>query len=102
MDFLQSPHIVKARKPHKCDWCNAVISIGDSYRDSVIKNDEVYHWRECLKCAFLADEMFRDPDYHDNWGDGYTVDQIEEFCQERYGVHIRDFQVGMIEPGGAG
>lgn len=48
--------IVKARKIYKCDRCNCIINIGDSYLRINIKNRGIFHF--CNSCK--DDEEFID------------------------------------------
>jgi hypothetical protein len=44
---LDDPHRVRARKPHRCDWCGGKIEKGDEYTVSTFVGDYIYSWHEC-------------------------------------------------------
>lgn len=47
----------KARKEHLCDWCNEKIKVGEKYRRSFCKEDEVYVWKNHIHCEKIAQEL---------------------------------------------
>lgn len=65
----------KARKPHRCGYCNRVIDPGETYDRQVnIADDRVYTWKSCLHCLALVREL-------DVWGwhdEGTGPDDIAE------------------------
>lgn len=69
----------KARKQHKCSYCNAFIEKGEIYEHSVLKYaGEIYDWDSHKECVFIARELW---EYIDPW-DGMTEDDFQEGCQE--------------------
>ena len=65
IEIIQGDTIKKARKVHRCQWCFATIGIGENYVDSVLKGDEIYHWRSHPRCNALVEklDMFARSDY---------------------------------------
>lgn len=77
-----------ARKTHQCDYCRGNIEPGERYAVDVLKYDgTVYHWKQRLKCQYIAQELWEyiDPD-------DYGLD-VEDF---RYGC--QDFCRGFVCP----
>ena len=47
----------KARKEHRCDWCNEKINIGETYAKLFYKEDDVYVWKNHIHCEKIAQEL---------------------------------------------
>jgi hypothetical protein len=52
----------KARKEHSCDWCGGKIKIGEKYTRAFCKEDDVYVWKNHIRCEQIANhlKMFED------------------------------------------
>lgn len=75
----------RARKEHKCDFCNKTIFTGEKYFDQVLKNDgELYHWKSCLECEFLCRELW---DFIDSWDGTIDGDALFEALDD-FGVRF--------------
>ncbi|RVU97028.1 hypothetical protein EII22_08835 [Coriobacteriales bacterium OH1046] len=83
METISSPRIVKARKHHRCSWCGKEISRGEFHTVSTLKDDEIYTWRECERCAEYVSEMIEGYCYWD-LSDGVTSAEFIEFMREEH------------------
>lgn len=83
METISEPTIKKARKEHRCAWCNSKIEVGEKYSDSISKYDgEIYHWRECDRCKELVYEMMHsETDYSDD--SMYNAESFEMFMEDK-------------------
>ena len=79
---IQDPHTVKARKRHRCSFCNKVIEVGEEYASSVWVEDSIYTWRECKRCERYCSEMYADEWYGHH--DEYTRELFYEFMSEHH------------------
>lgn len=71
----------KARKDHKCNWCNCVIEKGTIYtRQFLINNGETYEWKNHIHCEEIANKlkMFDDCDY------GVDEENFHETISEQF------------------
>jgi len=60
----------KAKKIHKCDWCNLQISINEEYeRSSCVQDGAFYEWKNHKHCLSLYHKLKMN-----NFDDGYGVD----------------------------
>lgn len=77
-----SDTIKSARKEHKCNLCEGIIKVGESYSHQVNKeNGAPYTFKTHLKCGEIASklDMFADCD------DGLTAyDFYNNICEEYY------------------
>lgn len=85
-------HKVKARKEHRCSWCDKLISPGEIYEVSTLKVDYVYEWRECDRCREYVKEIFEDP----YWGDydpeyGIDAQTFMDFMYDRHSDVAREW-----------
>ena len=72
----------KARKEHRCSWCNSTIKVGQVYkRDTIICDGDIYDWLSCGKCQKYVDEMFQEVNLDEEVNDG----DLELFCLDKYG-----------------
>lgn len=71
----------KAKKQHKCDWCELPITIGTEYERQFCEHDgDTYTWKNHISCAKIARElkMF-------DWCDeGVTGEDFQEFIKDEY------------------
>ena len=77
-EHLETKNVI-ARKEHKCDWCEKLISKGEEYERQKFKYDgEFFEWHTHLACSRVASAIwdYADPD------DGMDSDQFDEYCAE--------------------
>jgi len=84
--ILTPPHRVKARKPHRCDWCGKLIETGEEHTASTNVGDGIYTWRECDRCSSFVGEMIGMPDkfYYDDIAGGWTAEGFIDFMREEH------------------
>ena len=80
---LSAPLRVKARKPHRCDWCGKRIEVGEGHEVSVYaEGGRAYSWRGCDRCAPYIGPMM---DWVGNrYGEGYNMDDLEIYMHEEH------------------
>jgi len=78
----------KARKDHKCDYCKQIIPKGTIYETQLLKNDDLYRWRNHLTCQEIAVKLKLFDDCDD---EGVTGDFFRECICEEYKVITNDF-----------
>ena len=74
-----------ARKEHRCNFCDGVISVGEKYyRQTNVYDGRVYDWVSHCECSKLADEldMFDDCDEGLD-GDGF-VDSLNRYVYDNH------------------
>ncbi len=77
-----SPHRVKARKPHTCDWCMGRIEKGEGYVTSTLADGGyIYTWHECDRCAPYVDDMWH---HYRGISPTLSANDFEDFMQEEY------------------
>ncbi len=72
----------KARKEHRCSYCDGIIEKGEEYNYSVHKMDDVYTWKAHKHCSELTellnmefgDEGLTDEDFYE-----YVNDYFHNF-----------------------
>jgi ribosomal protein L24E len=74
--------LMKARKPHRCDFCGNQIEIGEKYYSEVNVNDgKIYRWKSHYLCEDFVQSFCCDYD-----GDGIDADafrdQLDEMARE--------------------
>lgn len=76
----------KARKEHRCDYCNGKIEKGEKYQNSTHVHDDLYTWKAHLSCQELAEkmEMFKD------CPDGVTEGDFSDFVNDYYFDFLKD------------
>lgn len=82
MYIIDYPHIVKARKQHKCDSCGKTIEIGETYEKAIYKDREIYSWKTCERCKPYVDEAFNNPDY--DFSDGMSEQDFRNYMFEEH------------------
>lgn len=82
MDILKEPKRVKARKEHKCDYCNKVIVVGEEHSVATYKGDFIFEWRECDRCKSYVSEAFNNKDY--DWSDGMSWQDFIDYMYEEH------------------
>lgn len=69
----------KARRKHTCDYCGAIIEVGEQYDWSKhVYDGELYEWHSHERCSMIAREIwdYVDPD------EGMTGDDFCEGCED--------------------
>lgn len=81
METVSEIKVVKARKLHRCSWCGGIINIGEKYQTATYKDDEIYVWKNHIRCMDIAQElkMFDECD-----GYGVTEEDFCEFIKDEY------------------
>ncbi len=82
MDIIKSPHIVKSRKEHQCDYCDKKINVGEEYTKATYKESYIYDWRNCDRCKPYVDEAFNNKTY--DFSDGMSRQDFHDYM---YGEH---------------
>jgi hypothetical protein len=73
--------VAKARKPHKCDMCNGLITTGDSYiKHFSIFESESTSERMCIPCKTIRDVFQRE--HRIKFNPGSMEEMISECLQE--------------------
>lgn len=83
--------LTKARKGHRCNYCNGIIKKGELYSNTSVVNDgDVYNWKSHLHCYFLAgiQSLFGWTDYN---CDGITLEDFEATLEDYYYDHKDEF-----------
>ena len=70
----------KARKDHKCSYCNGLIKKGEEYEYSVHKMDDVYTWKAHKHCSELVNLLNLEPDMNE----GITHDDFYEYINDYF------------------
>jgi hypothetical protein len=79
---------VKARKPHKCNWCNLEIQVKEIYENSVIKNEGcIYTWKNHIRCRKIASKL----DMFSDCEDGVTSSDFHEYIRSEYSDNIDEY-----------
>lgn len=75
MEILKN-QIQKAKKKHRCDYCNLPIEEGELYEYSAIKNgSDFYTWKAHIDCVKLANKIGMFEEASD---DGVTSEDFQE------------------------
>lgn len=85
IEILSDKHEVKARKEHRCDECGGIIAKGETYSTATYKYDDVYTWKQHLRCSefqkkhghHFEDHEMGTPPISD-WEVGYLSDEVED------------------------
>ena len=69
----------RARKDHKCSWCELKINKGEIYENTPMVSDGFYVWKSHLDCKKLTNalNMWQNVDF-----DGLTSDDFERYIFE--------------------
>ncbi len=78
IETINYPARVKARKIHMCDWCGCEIKIGEIHHHAVYKYDEIYQWRNHLKCMELVLHLKMEGDC------GVTESDFQEYIKAAF------------------
>jgi hypothetical protein len=89
--WLTEPHIVKARKDHRCDNCTRAIKKGEPYNSSVWKEngiDNLETCRYCEHCMIAADWL--DKVCHGHlWGGTCVYEDLNDHWDEEHQFRCR-------------
>jgi len=81
MITILSKQIVKARKLHRCNYCDDLIIKGQKYeRSGLIFDDHPYTWKSHLYCNEIANKLRM----FDECDEGLTQDDFYECIQGEY------------------
>ncbi len=81
METLKNPTETKARKEHKCDFCNEAIRESTLYMKSThVYDGDIYSWKTHKQCADLALRL----NMYEDCDEGLTQDM---FCETIHEVH---------------
>ena len=81
METISGPSQTKARKGHRCDFCNYPINKGDSYMRSVHTfSGDIYTWKSHLDCDRLATTL----NMYERCDEGLTSDAFQECVVNEY------------------
>ena len=84
VETLSYPIEVKAKKHHRCDFCNERIMKGSKYLNGTFKFDgQVYSWKTHKRCSEIADrlEMYKTVEHT---GYGLSGDDFQEIISDEY------------------
>ena len=85
-----SEKVVKARREHRCDYCNDVIKVGEEYhRQNNIFDGQYYTWRSHLCCKNITDDLRMFDGMYDV-SDGLTPEMFAESVDEYIHEHHYD------------
>jgi hypothetical protein len=80
MEIIGSTTQQKAKKEHKCNYCDGIIPIGSSYRRQALKYDYFYIWKSHLNCEAIAYELRM----FDHCDEGVTNEDFYENIKEEF------------------
>lgn len=69
---------ISERKKHVCNWCGCDIDVGDIYETQTLKYNEVYVWKNHLKCSDIVRKLRMESVY------GVTFEDFGEYITEEY------------------
>jgi hypothetical protein len=81
METILDPNPTKARKTHRCDFCQYLINTGDTYlRSTHVAFGDIYTWKSHQQCDDIAVKlnMFEDCD------EGLTSDDFIQYIISEY------------------
>lgn len=71
----------KARKEHRCNFCNYKIRVGETYEKATYAYDgRVYDWKTHNRCSKLANRL----NLYDDVDEGVTMDYFMDAVSETY------------------
>lgn len=82
MYTIEYPHIVKARKQHRCDFCGKTIKVGEKYERATYKDEDIFTWKTCEICKPYVDEAFNNSDY--DFSDGMSEQDFHNYMFEEH------------------
>lgn len=72
---------MKAKKFHRCDYCNQKIDLGETYSNQFNRVSEgVYTWKSHLHCDEIASKL----KMHDDADDGVSADDFYEYIRNEF------------------
>lgn len=73
----------KARKSHRCDWCNGAIEKGESYEyQTYIWDGHIYDWKSHEACSRVVSAIWDYADPDDGMDSDSFYDSCHEVCQK--------------------
>lgn len=87
-EILSNPKTIKARKQHKCSFCNGLILNGETYIGSkFIQDGMIYHWKSHIYCNAVFKELI---------SSGYFVDDGDGMTEETFGRYVRNLHDDLM------
>ena len=81
MTTLSYPEKTKARKKHRCNYCQYLINEGDTYLKSThVAFGDIYTWKSHQKCEEIAQKL----NMFDECDEGLTSDDFIEHIMNEY------------------
>jgi len=80
MEILNEKTIRTAKSQHICDLCGMPINIGEKYENTVIKNENIYAFKNHKKCYQIAVKL----EMFDFCDDGLTTNDFKEAIDTEY------------------
>ncbi len=81
MVTLTGPTLTKARKKHRCDYCQYPINSGDTYlKSSHVYDGDIYTWKSHQNCEKIAVKLNMFEDCYE----GLTSDDFQECIINEY------------------
>jgi len=78
IEIINDTKKVKARKAHVCNWCGCTIPVGEVYQTQTLKYDDIYVWKNHLKCSELVSALKMEGD------EGVTGEDFYEYITEEF------------------
>jgi hypothetical protein len=71
----------KAKKEHRCSYCNGIIVKGEIYNRQVnVDGGDMWTWKAHLDCNWIANKL----DMFDGCDDGLNGEQFREYINEEW------------------
>lgn len=86
LEVIQNTHKVRANKNHKCDYCGGIIQKGELYDSTTLKSEDIYVWKNHVKCGFLCNELDMEGD------EGITADDFNEYICDAYDMITDEYR----------
>lgn len=81
MTTISGPNKTKARKKHRCDYCQYPINTGDTYlRSTHTYEGDIYTWKSHILCDEIAQKL----NMFDRCDEGLTCDDFYEEIKNEY------------------
>lgn len=93
MDIINETKTVKARKEHVCGWCAGIIKKNELYQVQILKDGDIYAWKNHVKCKEIAIKLKMFKELH---GDGLTSEMFQENIIEEYKTIYSNVNNGYV------
>jgi len=93
LEVINEIRNVKARKTHVCNWCGCTIPVGEIYQTQTLKYDDIYTWKNHIKCMEVAHEL----KMFDECDEGVTGADFYEYVTEEFRELWRKLDNEMYE-----